>query len=78
MAKMSKVKAAEQPALVPITEPNFNLSTQAGLEAWIYWHYRHRAFRSDGTFKGLPWLRKHLFSLGTALSKTKIRQSLHP
>jgi hypothetical protein len=55
MAKMSKVKAAEQPALVPITEPNFNLSTQAGLEAWIYWHYHHRPLRGDELGKRIMW-----------------------
>jgi hypothetical protein len=62
----------------PTTEPSFNFSTQSGLEAWIYWHYRHRAFCPDGTFRGFPWLRKHLFSLNTGLSTTKIRHTLHP
>jgi hypothetical protein len=78
MAKKSKVKAAQQPALMSTTEPSFNLSLQADREAWIYWHYRYRAFQSDGTFKGLSWLRKHLFSLDTGLSNKNIRQSLQP
>lgn len=85
MAKKLKVKAVEQPAFITAppfdqttTEPSFNFSTQAGLEAWIYWNYRHKAFFLNGTFKGLRWLRNHLFSLDTGLSTTRIRQALHP
>jgi hypothetical protein len=84
MAKKSKSKTAGQPASVAAlppyqttTEPSFNFSTQAGIEAWIYWNYRYKAFGADGTFKGMSWLRKHLFSLSTGLSSTKIRQTLH-
>ncbi|KAH4855058.1 hypothetical protein HBH77_001730 [Parastagonospora nodorum] len=85
MANKSSPKAAGDPALVTVppfnqttTELSFNFSTQLGLEAWIYWHYRNRAFCPDGTFRGLPWLRKHLFSLNTGLSTTRIRHALQP
>ncbi|ORY10233.1 hypothetical protein BCR34DRAFT_655175 [Clohesyomyces aquaticus] len=47
------------------TDASFNTSTPAGLEAWIYWHYRQDAFHPDGRFKGLEWFRKYLFSLDT-------------
>jgi hypothetical protein len=58
------------------TETSFNTSTQAGLEAWIYWHYLHSTFCPDGSFKGLHWLKNRLFSLQSGQSKTKIRQTM--
>ncbi|KAF2999505.1 hypothetical protein E8E13_008992 [Curvularia kusanoi] len=84
MAQESRAGTAQQLASAPATpfnqattELNFNISTQAGLEAWIYWHYRHNAFHPDGSFKGLPWLRIHLISLETGLSATEMRQAVH-
>jgi hypothetical protein len=58
MAKKSKLKASKQPALVTAPpsnqnteEPDFNFSIQSDIEAWIYWHYFHKAFCPDGTYK---------------------------
>ncbi|KAJ4377270.1 hypothetical protein N0V83_000094 [Neocucurbitaria cava] len=85
MARKLRVNAVEQLALITVspfdqttTEASFNTSTRAGLEAWIYWHYRQKAFSPDGEFKGLNWFKKHLCSLDTGLSKAKIWQAIQP
>jgi hypothetical protein len=85
MAKKSKAKAAEQLVFTAAsvfdrntTESSFNTSTQAGLEAWIYWHYCHNAFHPAGTFKGLVWLKKYLASLDTSRSPSSIKRALQP
>jgi hypothetical protein len=85
MAKKSKAVVAEQPTFVTTssldqttTESSFNISTQAGLEAWIYWQYRHHAFYPNGNYKGLKWLKSYLVSLNTGRSATKMRQALQP
>jgi hypothetical protein len=58
------------------TDASFNISTQKGLQAWIYWHYCQKGFQYDGKFKSLAGLKKHLFALNTGLSRTKINRAI--
>ena len=58
------------------TNASFDISTESGLYAWIYWHYREKGFRYNGTSKSLAGLRAHLFALNTGLSRTSIRQAI--
>ncbi|RMZ67722.1 P-loop containing nucleoside triphosphate hydrolase [Pyrenophora seminiperda CCB06] len=59
------------------TNASFDVSTESGLHAWIYWHYREKGFRYNGTYQSLAGLRAHLFALDTGLSRTSIRQAIH-
>jgi negative regulator of sigma E activity len=60
------------------TDASFITSTEAGLQAWIYWHYSQKGFQYDGTYKSLAGLKEHLFALNKEHPRKKIKDAIRP
>src|SRR4051812_23722952 len=52
---MAEQKLTTESTLSPFdyttTDASFNTSTEAGLQAWVYWHYCQKGYEYDGTYR---------------------------
>jgi hypothetical protein len=67
--------SSASPADTTVTD--LNISTQEGLEAWVYSTYLKDGFDPDGTFRSYKWLKSHLISQASKVKNGPIRQAVN-